>query len=430
MKRILFIFILITAIFILCSCESNFVEYPYDQKFDDGTGLEPVIKGFTGELFGDRNITVDGLFSGSEKLDIVSNMIYCNDDGSIIWWDGENGSLYRLNNKNEKSKICSDEDCRNNIDGPCTHFAMFDCLYANGWLYYTYGGYDSVDVEVNTFYNKYETRQKIISEGAFIYRYNIDAHELEKLIEFQGVKQCELALNGRYLYAQTYTWAYSAVTEDYYKADFGITRIDLYQENAVVVYSDIMNRDDFDKICDPAGFMFTGDKIIMPVNGMINICNAEMQNIKTLIEFEKEYIRDLYFYGDDLYFITNKGLCRVSMEIYSKYNFADGQDDKTVLLNANKREILNKDIKDFCIDGDFLYYTLNGNTKLYRIKLDYSRELEFNSAVAIYPTWVQFNRWKVFDGYLYSTMQIVNSAWRCRIKLLSDQEPYYFYKEF
>ena len=237
MKKLLFI--LIISVLILCSCESKFVEFPYDLDFDDGTGLEPLIKGFDGELFGDRNITVDGLYTGFEKLDFSTNMMYCNDDNSIIWWERENNSLYRLNINDQKEKICDD-------------FMMFNCLYTNGWLYYTYGGYDTVDVEVNYFYDEYKTKQKVVSEGAFIFRYNIDTHEREKLMEFQGASQCELALNGRYLYAQTYNWEY---------ADFAVTRMDLYQENAVVVYSDLMKRDDFGIIGPLSEFRFNKDII-------------------------------------------------------------------------------------------------------------------------------------------------------------------------
>jgi len=399
MKKLLFI--LFISIFFISSCESRFVEFPFDQDYKDWSGLESVIKNFDGELFGDRNITVDGYFAGFEKLGVFDDMLYCNDDGSIIWVDRNNGSLYRLRNTGQKEKICPDENCRNNIDGECSHLQIYNYIYCNGFLYFTYGGYDYVDVQVYKGFFKYETKQKIISKGVFVYRYDIDKYKYEKLMGFQGVEECELVLNGRYLYAQTYTWESSRVTNPptEYKADFAITRIDLYQENAVVVYSDMMNPDDFDKIGDAKDFKFISDKIIMPVNGSINICNIDMRNIITLIELEEETIRNLYIYGDDIYFMSDKGLSRVNMDVYNRYDFTEQQksDEKIVLLDSNKREILNANIGNFCIDEDFLYYTLfeekvvggiiNANglyddliekhsfNTLYRIKLDYSRDI-------------------------------------------------------
>ncbi|MCL1858494.1 MAG: hypothetical protein FWF92_04600 [Oscillospiraceae bacterium] len=467
MKKILILLIL--AILFLNSCDSKFVEFPFDEDFKDWSGLEPVIKNFDGELFGDKNITVDGYFAGCEKLGVFGDMLHCNDDGATIWFDKNNGSLYRLKYNGQKEKICPDEECRNNINGECNHMQIFNYIYNNGFLYFTYRGYDAVEVEVYKGFFQYETRAKIISKGVFIYRYDIDKYEYEKLIEFQGIENCDLVLNGRYLYAQTYTWESSSVIKDYvYKADFNITRIDLFQENAVVVYSDLMNREDFDKICDPKDFKFIGDKIIMPVNndvskkGSINICNVDMQHIITLIEFENEYIRDLYLYGDDIYFISDKGLSRVNMDIYNRYNFTNQQEDeKIVLLDSKKREILKTDINSFCIDGDFLYYTLfefdlvDGiafaderedpfvwtklplNT-LYRINLDYSRDIYFGGAVAVYTPKpgedFNYHDWKVCAGYLYATINtednFENSSWRARIKLNSNDKPYLFYKEY
>jgi len=358
-------------------------------------------------------------------------------------FDKNNDSIYKLNYKGQKEKICADEKCRNNIDKPCDHLPIFGYLYSDGYLYFTYGGYDTTDVEVKVWYNEYETRQKTISAGVFIYRYDIDTYQVEKLIEFQGITNCELALNGRYLYAMTYTWEMSAVTNSSYKADFAITRIDLFQENAVIVYSDLMNRDDFDKISEHISeFRFINDKIIMPVYNSITICNLDLYNIKTLIEFSgNENVRDLYLYETDIYFLSDKGLSRVSIERYNQYlkEFAViRQDDKTALLDSDKREILNANINNFCIDEEFLYYTVNGENNLYRIKLDYSHELPFNNAVTAYTPVsgesLNYHDWKVCDGYLYSITFTEdgreNSGWRYRQKLISESEPYLFFKEY
>ena len=304
--------VLLIAVLFLCSCDSRFVEFPFDENFKDWSGLSPIITDFDGELFGDKNITADGLYTGCEK--ILGDILHCNDDGLTIWFDKYNGSLYKLNYNGQKEKICPHEECRNDIDGFCNHMQIYNYLYSDGFLYFSYGGYDTVDVEVNYWYNKTENVEKIVSEGVFIYRYDIEKYEYEKLMEFQGVTECEFALNGRYLYAQTYTWEYkrdqvSGKLVKEFKADFSITRIDLFQENAVVVYSDLMNREDFKKICAPINFKFIADKIAMPVNGIkaqINICNMDMMHIITLIEFENEIIGDLYLYENDIYFISGK----------------------------------------------------------------------------------------------------------------------------
>jgi len=356
-----------------------------------------------------------------------------------LWFDKNNGNLYRLDFNGQKEKICPEEACRNKINDACNHMQIYNCIYSDGYLYFTYGGYDTTEVEVKVFYNEYETRQKTIAEGVFIYRYDIENYKVEKLIEFQGITVCELAMNGRYLYAMTYTWTAdplsTASNPSYIKTDFNITRIDLFNENAVIVYSDLMNRDDFEKLSDPREFKFIDEKIIMPVNkssSSINICTIDMHNIKTLIEFnELENISNLYLYETDIYFLSNKGLSRVSIERYNQYlkEFAlNPQDDQTALLDPGKREILNADINNFCIDENFLYYTLSGGENLYRIKLDYSRAIYFNDSVEVYKSepgeYLSWG-WKVYKGYLY-----VNSGmnFSFRQKLLSEQERYVFYK--
>ena len=448
-------FIIIILIFILSSCMQPFVEFPFDEDFYDWSRLEPVIKDFDGELFADGdNITAGGLYSGSVRLGVFGDMLYCNDNGLTIWFDKLNGSLYRLNFNGEKEKLCTDSNCLNNTDGECFHIPFYNCLYSDGYLYFTHGDYDYTEVESKVFGNEYETREKIISQGVFVYRFDVDSCEYEKLIEFQGITECEIALNGRYLYAMTYMLGQDPESTlrypKYIKTDFTVTRIDLFQENAVIVYSDLMNKDDFAKISDINKFRFIGDKIAMPVGGSINICNLDMRHIKTLIEFEDENIGDLYLYADDIYFISRKiisgnenenfsvetNLCRVSIEAYNKYikdsiiNTDQKIEDKA-LLDSGKREILIKDINNFCIDGDFLYYTLNNNSNFHRIKLDYSRELNFGGAAVIYKpeqgSFFDYYNWKVSGGYLYAAVYQENFILQSRINLSSvRQETYLF----
>jgi len=359
-------------------------------------------------------------------------MIYYHGDGSVIWRDWKNGGLYKLNSRGEKTKICPDEECREDIDGECDHLHIGgNFIYSNGYLYFPYGG------------SGYKTA------GAFVYRFNLDICEYEKLIEFQGVSECELALNGRYLYAEVYNWDYTTYGVDavMYKADLNIIRIDLSQEAAVVLYSDMTAPENADKISGAGDFLFADYRIIMPVNNwslgfiakgeqklygsMINICDIDMYDIATLIEFgDEETIRDLCIYENDIYFMSEKGLSRVSMDMYDySYGlFAGEQKEKdSPLLDINAREIVSKDVDHFSIDGDFLYYTLKDESTIYRLKLDYTRELVFETAVDIYTpeTGEYIKEWKVYNEYLYiSTWNFV-----CyRQKLNSNSEPYIFYE--
>ena len=467
MKRV--VLVLFAVILVLTSCRSNFVEYPFDEIYDDWSGMEAVIKDFTGEFFGGGDITVNGLFTGCKRLNIIGDMIHCKDDGMTIWYDRTNGSLYRLyfNGQTEqKEKICPYEDCRNNMDGECFHISFYNCMYSDGILYFIYSGQNTIDVEVEYWYNKREMRKKVVSQGVFIYRYDIYNDTLEKLIEFQDITECEMALNGRYMYVQTYALTQSAnssgANPSYIKTDFVITRIDLLDENAVILYSDMANRDDFEKISEMKDFKFMNNKIVMPVNdtntfgknkGIINICNMDIKNIAALIELEDEIIKYLYLYENDIYFLTEKWtddsykqyLSRVSTESYDRYikeYIVNPETDKNkkAVLDSNKREILSENISSFCIDENFLYYTITGEIPLYRIKLDYSRELDFYNTFAIYTpkNGEYFNHWdwEVSGNYFYATLNTENdnnsnyTGWRYRIKLNSEQKPYWFYKEY
>ena len=422
MKRLLLIILI--AVLILSSCYQDFVEFPFDETFEDWSKLEPVIKDFDGDFFADRNITADGLYTGCEKLNVFGDMLHCNDNGSTIWFDRNNCGLYRLNYKGQKEKICPEENCRNNINGECNHMQIYGYIYSDGYLYFTITDFSSDDNSV------------------FVFRYDTDIYEYEKLLEIQNARFGNLALNGRYLYAQTYNIErhISDIIRPDNRVDFTITRIDLFTETAVVVYSDLKNPDDFDKIGELNNWRFIDSRIIMPkideekildnetkewiilkTGSSINISTIDMLNFNTLIEMENENILfafggDLKLYNGEIYFSTSEnGLSRIDSE-------------------TGKREILNKNINNFCIDQEFLYYTVNGDNNLYRIKLDYSRELSFNNTFAVYipEQGENFVDWKVSSGYLYMVLNTNESGWSCRVKLNSEieREPYLFYREY
>lgn len=434
MKNLLFILIFIL---LFSSCMSEQTEQQYesniesDEQLNYWTGLEPVINGFHGELFGDTNITADGYYTGYEKLSSFGYMIYCNDNGAIIWRDDEKNAIYRLDSRNRKEKICPHKDCRNDIESACEHVPIYELIYSNGVLYFT----------VNE------------ATGVFVYRYDIEKHEIEKLMKIQGVSSSALALNGRYLYALTYNWDPTEmyIAEYYFKQkyEFTITRIDLFTENATVIYSDLTSPDDFDKIGELKDWRFVDNWIITPkineekiwdkevfparwkilrIGSSINITTFDMNNFETLLEMEEEKIMlgfggDLQLYNGEIYFTTDEsGLSRIDIE-------------------TDKREILNSSIMNFDIDEDFLYYMIN-NDGIYRIKLDYTRELNFLEAVAVYPYTPEegyyLDNWQVHGGYLYADWRPKFEIWqtgvelskvgRYKIKIHAQEEPHFLYK--
>ena len=423
-KSLFVLLILLIAMLILSSCDNGNTlnNYEPDENFAEWLELEPVINGFYGELFDDNNVTADGNYKGFERLSNLKPIIYCNDNNSIIWRDYEKEAVYRLLVFGQKEKICPNEDCRNNIDDKCGHVPIYELIYSEGFLYFTI--------------NESVSGKWLV----YVYRYNLDTHEYEKLIEFQEMSDSNLALNGRYLYIQTYNWYSDARSgskfQFNYKVDLIVTRIDLFTETAAVIYTAL--RDENTLINDTASeelknWRFIDNKIIMPANyddrvydpdldglrtvrtgSTISAGIIDMRNIETLIDMENEKILfdsggDLKLYDGEIYFTTDEtGLSRVD-------------------IKTGKREILNRNILNFSIDNDFLYYTVNG--AIYRIKLDYTRELNFNDAVAVYTPeqgdHVDEN-WKVYKDCLYATI----NGNLCRVKLFSESEPYIFYKEY
>ena len=317
MKKI-YLILAVFSIF-LYSCEGIQTEqYELDEKFKEQIlpsepfelDLKPLITDFRGELFGERDVTASGSYTGFKSLDSFGELIYCNDDGTIMWFDYEKESLYRLNSLNQKTKICPQEGCRNDIEDICGHVPIYQLVFSDGFLYFT----------VSRF-----------TETVYVYRYNIDNHEYEKLMEFHGVNFGNLALNGRYLYVQTcnYERHISGIMRPDNRVDLTITRIDLFTETAVVIYSNFSNPDDLDMIGELCDWRCVDNRIIMPkiveeqiwvdndtgwkllqIYSTINITTIDMRNIETLIEMEEEKIMlfvfggNLELYDNEIYFST------------------------------------------------------------------------------------------------------------------------------
>jgi len=415
MKKVLFILLIIMII--LTSCDNGkTVNDELGETFAEWLKLEPVINGFYGELFDDNNITADGNYKGFERLSSIMPIIYCNDNSSVIWRDYDKEAVYRLFAFGQKEKICPNQDCRNSIDDKCGHVPIYEFIYSEGILYFTI--------------NESVSRKWFV----YVYRYNIDTHEYEKLIEFKDMSDSNLALNGRYLYIQTYNWYSDARSgskfQFNYKVDLVVTRIDLFTETAAVIYTAL--RDEDTLINDTASeelknWRFINNKIIMPANyddrvydpklddlrtirtgSTISTSIIDMRNIETLIDMENEKILfafggDLEIYNDEIYFSTSEsGFSRVDVK-------------------TGKREIIHRNIQSFSIDGNFLYYILDG--ALYKLQLDYTRELVFQDAVKIYTPEEYLHNWTVHNEYLYAYSGI--ELYRVKLNNV-NREPYFF----
>ena len=425
MKKICLIFVFV-SIFLYSCGESQITQYEFDDYYSElfALDLQPFITGFRGELFGERDVTAGGNYTGFEKLDLFGTLIYCNDDGTIIWGDSEKEAIYRLDSQNKKTKICPHEDCRNDIENICGHVPIYQLIFSDGFLYFAVGRLDKT---------------------VHVFRYNVDKYEYEKLMEFENVSFSNLALNSRYLYVQTYNREVhiSDMIRPDDRVDLTITRIDLFTETAVVIYSNFSNPDDLDSIGELNDWRFADNRIFMPkiteekiwvdndagwlvlnTDSAISVTTVDMRNIESLIEIEGEKIMlafggSLELYDDEIYFTTGEsGLSRVD-------------------IKTGEREIIHRNILSFSIERNFLYYMLDN--VIYQIKLDYTRNLNFQEAIEIYKLEEGYytGDWKVHGGYLYVDIRTkyeilsangeLPNIGRYKIKVNSQEEPYLLY---
>ena len=409
---------------LLCACRGNGIDE--GDEFDGQIqpeehvsvlfSLEPLIDGFHGELFGDRDITAGGYFTGFERLDWFGAMIYANDDSSIIWRDRD-GDIFRLDSRGSREQIGGADLGGNIIAEPL--------VYSNGYLYFARGN----------------------PGGVYVFRYDIGGGGFAKIKGFRGVEIAELALAGRYLYVQAYNMQphVSGVRRPDDRVDIIIARIDLYTLTAVVVYSHEASPEDFDRIGALHDLKFIDNRLIMPVRiqekvwdaeinppdwrilrtgTAINITTVDMRNFETLIEIENEMIwSGIELYDGYIFFTTGEsGLSRVNM-------------------NTGEREVLHGRAMDFSIDGDFLYYrTWDEWGRIYRVLLDYTHEINFDTAVLVYSAdgGYEVSGWSVHRGYLYASLRTewefrnehgrLPGEGKYRIRLFSENEPFLFYE--
>ena len=413
MKKI-FIFILFIVILLLSSCSNkgNKTNYEYinnpptdpENMEEYYRNLKPIINEYTGEKFvigGD--ITIGGYYKGYERLG--QDIIYCNDENSVIWNDRSMGMLKKTNASNKTEKLCIFRECRDNLDIACRHVSYSTPFYYSNGIIYSWAYCLDEDF--------------FIINKTCIYSYDIYSNSIDKLIEFENSYPYNIEIFGRYIYV----W----LADVEVGSDWQIIRIDIEQENAVVIYSSDENVNIVSGIRHK--LYLTGDRFLSPVGNNISRVDLDFQSSSVLLEMDINLTIIPYFlcmYNDDIYYLCNDAAVNDwnNKKLY-KYN-----------PKMDKPELLADDIYDINISGDFLYYTLyepyeayrynavaydedydeylsgnivpetlyNGNA-IYRIKLDYGY-FNFREKVEIYrpEKGYYIGEWKVHNDYIYTTL--------------------------
>ena len=412
MKKI-FIFILFIVIIILSSCSNKKNETNYDyinnpppdaENMEEYyRNLKPVISGYNGEKFiigGD--VTIDGFYKGYERLG--QDIIHCNDENSVIWNDRSMGILKKLNAWNKIEKLCIFKECRDNLDIACRHVSYSTPFYYSNGIIYTWAYCLDEDF--------------FITNKTCIYSYDIYSNSIDKLIEFENSYPYDIEIFGRYIYV----W----LADVEVGSDWQIIRIDIEQENAVVIYSSDENVNIVSGIRHK--LYLTGDRFLSPVGNNISRVDLDFQSSSVLLEIDinLQIIEDFVcIYNDDIYYLCN-------------FTGDDWNDRKLYKYNTkmDAPELLAEGIHEIYISGDFLYYTLyepyeayqynavdydkdndeylsgnivpetlyNGNA-IYRIKLDYGY-FNFRDKIEVYrpEKGYYLGEWKVHNDYIYTTL--------------------------
>jgi len=283
-----------------------------------------------------------------------------------------------------------------------------NCCYSDGILYTTRVKF--------TPKNDNEDAAYILT--SCILRYDIDLGVIENLIEFENEYIIKVYIYGRYVYVH--------LVDSIVQYDYRVVRIDLEEENAVVVYSDY--KDAFNKNKLSFDLYFTNGRILSPVGNNIYRCDLDLQRFNVFLEFESGagvLPNSLCMYKNDIFFLCGSAEQNGNNRTLYKYN-----------SKMDEPELLFAGIYDICINGDFLYYSLcepyeayrynvveydengdefltgsivpetfyNGN-EIYRIKLDYDY-LSFREKVSVYKSEKGYSlgEWKVQNDYIYMTL--------------------------
>ena len=400
---------------------------------------KPMIKKYSGDVYDSSFNTIIEESLGCEIL-AGGNLIYCNDDGSVIYFDSEKNSIMRLDNEDRSERLCIYEECRNNLNERCGHMPNFISggCYSDGVLY-----------GVRQYWSTYKESMKILK--SYVIRYDIYSNKMDKLIEFEmgddDVFIRRMEIDGSNLYV----W-YSAGYDEYLKKeaeslsemlDLTVARIDLANKSAYIIYSEnARDKEQAMKLtCFHGGYIYgsfptetiTVPPHMMPVSGTIYKCDSDMKSFNTVVDlgyitvkdeagFIKEYssisARKIDIYNEYIYYIVD--MCNE----FCRYN-----------MKMKKIESLTTGVQNFYINGDFLYYTMMyGDNSIYRVKLDGDYTdfenkvtyVDFTHPTAVYKPKPNdyFSEWGVKDNCIYILSYPGGKKTLSRIKINSISDPY------
>jgi len=337
-----------------------------------------VIKGFTGSLFAGPDITVDGAYESGVSL-AGNNIIFGSDFNLAVYYDNAKDSLmYLFDPTGEIRKLCIYENCRKNRSAQCGHVPNF----LNGGAYslgYLYGAINLHGVQ-----------------NSYIVRYDVVQNTIEKFIEFDIYGESayiqNMIIHGRYLYAVI------SIGDTAY---LNVVRIDLENEDAVVLYSDDKEK--------AAGILRIHENyIIIFASGYIYKSDLDMRNFETLTSSGN--ISQLDIHAGHIYY------CDAENKKLYRHN-----------IKSNETEMLLDGVIEFCIDGDFIYYALDN--VIYRAKLD-AEHIDFYNKAAIYkPDQGYYLReWNVKNEYIYTLLFYDGYDILSRVYINASFDPYIFWK--
>ena len=376
--------LLIPLVFIvMLSARYLSVLYINNSEVSESNSGKAVIKGFMGSIFANPDITADGAYESGASL-AGNNIIFGGDFNLAVYYDGAKDSvMYLFDPTGEIRRLCVYENCRKNRNGKCGHVPDFvrDGVYSYGYLY---GAVNSHGVQ-----------------NSYIVRYDIVENTIEKLIEFDIYEENayiqNMLIHGRYLYV---------VISIGDMARLNVVRIDLENEDAVVLHSDDKDKE---KI---AGLMRIHENyIISAASGYIYKSDLDMKNFETLTSADN--IRQLDIHDGYIYYCDTK-----TKKLY-RHN-----------IKANVTELLLDGVSEFDIDSDFIYYSLfPENGVIYRARLD-AEHIDFYNKVEIYkPEQGYYLReWSVRDEYIYTLLFYNGYDILSRMYLNSSSDPYIFWK--
>ena len=363
-------------------------------------------------------------FAEYEDCEILAgrNIIYCNYNGSVIYYDGKKNSVMRLDSYDNAERLCIYEECRNNPGEYCGHMPNFvaDGCYSDGVLY-----------GVRQYLSTDKKGAKNLKN--YIIRYDIDANTMDKLIEFKPVAEDSFA-----------------------NKNFGI----LYSE-------DMLNKEYILRLsCFDENYFYGSnpDEVVFvlptkpPVSGAIYRCNSEMKNFSAVIDlgynicvdkntglttgYTSNSARQVGVYNNYIYYILDNTsqICRYNMKLKKTDEFIGG-------------------VSEFYIDGEYLYYTQNNyvtygdeNNHLYSVKSIYRVKIDgdytdienkvtyvdFSHPVLVYQPKHEYFLldWGVKDDYIYTVLSVYSDDYDdfndlrqtlTRTKINSNAEPYIFW---